>query len=250
MTDSHKPPNPDAEPPRPLDALSGQWFKGTVAATLVGGLLGVVLGYLVLLPFFLGVFFFLLLGQLPGAVLFRFGHRVRPLSIARLWLGITPVVATTWLVAGYVEYRALPGQLTEKIRRCAAGYPKGYDRTALRANVVQWLHRDFLPRYGSSGPVAYVRWASRSGKIEFPHKSVELSSADPSTSRPTITLQLSYPAIHQLNQPAAQWIVRVVGSLLMMVLAMWLQVGPLRKPESSGTPADNAEPSPPDKNVT
>jgi len=199
----------------------------------------VVLGYLALLPFFLGVFFFLLLGLIPGAVLFRFGHPIRPLSSRRIWGAAVPVVLVTWLVAGYVESRALPGHVAVKVRNSiSGGFPPGYSRAALERHVANWVG-DYLRReYGSAGLLAYVRWAGSRGRIEIPQGNIVLSDSRGAADPTTVTLQLSRPAVHQLQQPALLWCVRVIGSLLMLMLSMTLQLSPLRKAEPPTTGAD------------
>jgi hypothetical protein len=238
MSTPCEPSRNEDQPAVRVESVSTRWRNGILMATFIAGLIGIILGYLALLPFFLGVFFFLLLGQLPGAVLFRYGDPIRPLSSRQLWLAGIPVVVIMWVVAGFVEYRAMPGQLAEKVRKCVTGgYPAGYERAAMDSYVRAWVVNEFYPKYGCCGLVAYVRWAGSRGWVEFPAKPIALSRPGASTTQP-VTLYLGKAPVHQLNQPGILWIIRIVASTAMLVLGTFLQIGPLSKPDVRASSAD------------
>jgi hypothetical protein len=238
MSISPEPPQNDPEVSKetgqlapPLSAGSLRWAVGVMVALVLGGGIGTLLGYLALLPFFVGLFFFLLLGLAPGAVLFRFGHPLRPMSLLRIWSGALPVVLVTFSVAVYVEYRALPRHVAVKVRKNVSGFPAGYTRAALENRAAEMVGNYLRRRYGSDDLLAYIRWASRSGRIEIPQGPFTLRQRGSPATQPAVTLQLNHPAVHQLQQPGALWSIRVAASFVMLCLAMALQLGPLRKPD-------------------
>ncbi len=211
----------------------GQWCKGVVAALHIGAMTGVVLGFLAMLPFFLGLFFFLLLGLVPGAVLFRFAYPLRPIPARSLFAGSLLVLLITWLVAGYTEYRSLSGRVAVKVRKAVTGgFPDGYRREVLNEHIDDWVNAYLRQRYGSDGPQGYVRWAATSGRIEVPPGTIELRDPKAASDEPPVKLDIAEPAVYRLPQPGILWCVRVLASLALLTLSITMQVVPLRKPET------------------
>ncbi len=193
--------------------------------------MGLVLGFLAMMPLFLGLFFFLLLGLVPGAVLFRYADPVRPVPPGSLWVGSALVLMVIWCVSGYVEHRSLPGHVAVKVRRAVTGgFPKGYRRDVLDAHVAGIVRDHLRRRYGSDDIIGYVKWAATSGRIEIPAGPIRLTSPDAGPDQPPVELYLAKPALYRLHQPGRLWCVRVGVSFLLLALAIALQVTPLRKP--------------------
>ncbi len=234
-----RPPTPEpADPhdePEPAWGKPGsrrRWLRGLLIALLTAAAVGSLLGYLAMLPFFLGLFFFLLLGLIPGSVLFRYGDPIRPVPSRHLWIASLLLFACTWCVAFYVEYHSLAGHVAVKVRKSiASGFPQGYRREALDDHVAGRVRDALRKGYGSSGLIGYVKWAARSGKIRIPAGTIQLSRAGNDADKPSVELVLADPVVYRLPQPALLWCIRVVMSFALLVLAFFLQVTALRKPQ-------------------
>lgn len=201
--------------------------------------MGGLLGFLALLPWFLGLFFFLLLGLLPGAVLFRFADPIRPVPAGSLWFSSIMILLAVWLTSAYAEYLMLPRHMAVKVRKSiSGGFPEGYTRDALDAHIAKFVAEDLRKRYGSSGPIGYMKWASGSGRITFPAGTIRLRRSGPEATTRPVRLQLTNAAVHRLQQPALLWCIRVVVSFLLLILALAMQIAPLRK-----APVDESEES-------
>ncbi len=100
---------------------SSDWPKGVLAGVGAALPIGWLLCYGALLPFFLGLFFFMLFGLLVGAVVFRIGQGARPIARSRIVGGTTVVVLAVMVVSLTVEGRDFPSQVgdfaCEKTRR-------------------------------------------------------------------------------------------------------------------------------------
>jgi hypothetical protein len=196
-----------------------------------------------MLPFFLGLFFFLLLGLVPSGVLFRFGDPIRPVPAWPLGVASVFILVVTYVVSAYVEYRLLPGHVAVKVRQnITGGFPKGYRRETLDAHVAQIVHDYLVQRYGTANPVGYVKWAATSGQITIPAEPIEIPGATGDGDPSPVTLELAKPAIHRLHQPGKLWCIRVAVSFGLLALAVVMQVFPLRKPVPMlSTAGDDAE---------
>ena len=75
-----------------------------VSGCVVGVPAGALLAYLAVLPMFLGLFFFLLVSLLVGAVMFRFGRSAAPVARRTLWAVGIAVVIVIWFTGLVVEY--------------------------------------------------------------------------------------------------------------------------------------------------
>jgi len=210
-----------------------------VVTLLTSAGIGALLGYLAQLPFFLGVFFFMLLGLVPGAVLFRYADPIRPVPGRHLLAGSISILIVVWVLASYVEYLSLQQRVAVKVRNTiTGGFPDGYRRDILNDHVADLVREDLRKRYGSEGMVGYVKWAADSGRIEIPAGTIRLPSVNGGADRQPVELSLPKPAIYRLPQPALLWCIRVGLSFVLLIFALILQIVPLRKPDST----QNAEP--------
>ena len=205
------------------------WIGGGLVAVPAGCLMA----YLALLPFFLGLFFFLLVGLLTGAVMFRLGKRSAPAPRAILWLMGADVVILLWGTGLVVEYIGLPGDATRQIRESplperltAEQRDELYDQT--RRHVLSELSgRDCAGQpvdYLRAFP-GYLKWAATDGTMNCP--------------------RVFHDSAHEviLPQRKAGWLIRVILSLGLLAFAVLSQLLPLAKPPES--PDEEDEPPQP-----
>ncbi len=186
---------------------ASRWRWAVVVACLVGLPIGWLLCYAALLPFFLGLFFFVLFGLLLGAVLFRIGQVSRPLPRITLLAGSAAVIVVSWTTAFLTETYDFPRQVAtysyEKIRKLPEGMTPAQFREKAAADVAAHLRREFPP----SGPIGYARWAITSSRI------------DP----PTAMLQKPFRS----SQFRWWWVIRVGLSVALLTAGVLSQVLPL-----------------------
>jgi len=150
-----------------------------IGGCAVGLPIGWLMGYLALLPFFLGLFFFALLGLVVGAVMFRFGRPAAPAPRPALWLignAVAIVVCGAGLVGEYyglVGYRVfgheVEGDAYQAVRESFRYRSFTQDELArlrgeTRRHTLAQLEADYPP----GGFVGYLRWAASRGTMECP----------------------------------------------------------------------------------
>lgn len=158
---------PPADRPSEKPAPSGWIGWSFVAGCGLAVPFGILLAYLAALPFFLGLFFFLLLGLMLGAVMFRFGINAPPPSLPAAWAMGTGVAALLILTSLWAEYRALPRSVDRVVRQSFFRSFTPQDREALRQGVRMHV-ADFLEQYPPGGFVGYLRWAATDGTLTCP----------------------------------------------------------------------------------
>ncbi len=124
-----------------------------------------LLSFAGLLPFLLGLFFFMLFGVVIGAVAHRVAAPCRPYGRVTLLVGTTVIVVLVWGAALVKESYDFPRDMAKNAltRRQEIGERTAGEYKTLVAGQV----RSFLAkRYPSGGPVGYVRWMIDGGKIE------------------------------------------------------------------------------------
>ncbi|GMU24382.1 MAG: hypothetical protein AMXMBFR13_44560 [Phycisphaerae bacterium] len=202
---------------------------------IVGVLLGLPVGWLLaslaILPFQLGLFFFLLLGLLIGAFMYRAGRPAAPMARPLLWTTGMAVALAIWLTSLLVEYnnaitRDAPKAVRDSMRRTSLTTEQVQE---LRQGTTQAFSATLKENYAPGGFVGYVRWAATSGEVQLP-KVVRSSTTT-----------------YQLKQRPISWIIRVVLSLLFMSGAILSQVLGLSQVSPVPDPAteDQNRPAPP-----
>src|SRR3990172_853649 len=73
-----------------------RWWCATAAGTVVSLPLAWLLSYAAMLPFYLGLFFFMLFGLVIGAVAFRVAAPGRPYHRFAVLAGTTLIVGVCW----------------------------------------------------------------------------------------------------------------------------------------------------------
>ena len=184
-----------------------QWRKAILLAVILLSTLGWLLAKLVWLPFYFGLFFFLVAGLLVGAAAFRFCHSARPISKRRLALGVCFVSLISILVVVCWEYQHIAGTRGgppkfPRARNAAIAAdrsPRSVQLTVADA-FKDRLRADFAP----GGVIGYVRWATASGEME-------ISLGDE-------TETVSIP------QSGWAWPIRTVGGLILLAMGLWFSL--------------------------
>ena len=198
--------------------------------SLIGGcLLGLPAGWLLaslaVLPMFLGLFFFLILGLFIGAVMFRLGKAAAPVPKAILIIIGSLVALVIWGTALVVEYRNLPQDAARTVRgsfKNRSFAPQ--DKLRLRNETGDYVLARLKEDYPPGGFVGYLRWAATKGTIECPR----IFSDDTET--------------HALHQRGLMWVIRVLLSLLLLGFTIFAQfLGLTSSPSRSATSANEVE---------
>lgn len=197
----------------------GAWLRGLLVAAVVLAGLNWLLARVVWLPFYFGVFFFLVAGLLAGGVAFRVARRARPLSRQTILVGVAGVTVLAAASGLYWEYRHVAATIGEPPRFGDAwtlahqqGRPSGEVGRQATGAFRNYLGEQFAP----GGAVGYVRWAVRSGraKLTLPGGDVD-------------TVSIGHRRI--------PWIIRTIAAYILTAAGLWSQFDSLR----SATPTTN-----------
>lgn len=221
---------PDAEPapasPRVPPAPGRIWL-----AMVVGMLLAVPAGWLLapvaLLPGQLGLFFFLIVGLLIGATMYRLGKPAAPVPRSRTILIGLAVALTLWLSTLISEYRAMPqvgfAAVRSQLKVSLPPERREHIQEEISAHISSQLNKMFPP----GGLIGYLRWAATDGTMDLPRVIDQR------------TVRFSLP------QRGVWWMVRVVFSLILTagaILALIWPLGPEKnskaEPSQPGSPSD------------
>jgi hypothetical protein len=199
-----------------------------VAGVAVAAPSGWLLAYLAALPFLLGLFFFLLLGLIVGATIYRVGSKAPVPTTATLWVLGSSAACVLMLVSLYTEYRALPRSLEKKVRDSIFESLPDPQREELHRGVSQFVATELATNYSPGGFPGYLRWAATNGRFKCP-RILRASTVE-----------------FRLSHQRTLWMVRVGLSLLMAEWTIMSQVLGLRprpprdEAEQSGEPAETA----------
>lgn len=216
---------PETGAPRSPHPARQAWIGWSLLAGLALALpSGWLLAYLAALPFLLGLFFFLLLGLMVGAMIYRVGSTARVASRATLWLLGSSAAFVLVSSSLYTEYRALPRSVEKRVRDSIFEAPPADQRVKLSQGVRQFVATELDTKYPPGGWVGYLRWAATNGKFTCP-RILKASTVE-----------------FRLSHRGTLWVVRVVLSLLLVEWAIMSQVLGLkvRTPEEAAEGPDEA----------
>jgi hypothetical protein len=204
----------------PLQLPRTRWIGWSLLIGLLVAIpSGWLLAYLAALPFFLGMFFFLLLGLMIGAVMFRVGSKAPEPSARTLWMAGTAVTAAALLISLWAEYQALPRSVEKRIRESYAGSFTPEMWAELRTGVRDFIPTELQNRYPPGGFLGYLRWAATSGKLDCPR------------------ISKAAAVEYRMSQRGTVWAIRVALSLLMLewtIMSQLLGLRPSRRQDASG----------------
>lgn len=192
---------------------------GAIAPSVLAGLgiglpLGWLLSYLGSLPFFLGLFFFMLFGLVIGAVMFRSGQRRRPLQPRGLRLASALVVGVTWGTALTFEALEFPSNEANKALERVATLPAGTERSQVLHEYRTFLVRYLDERYPPGGVLGYFRWTVSGRRIPLSVAGLRTLAVDPDGWR---------------------WVVRVLLSVALLAFGVHSQVAGLARGNAMGS---------------
>lgn len=212
IADDHQRSSAETEAtPKPPKARVARWWVAVVAGCLVSIPLGWLLSHAALLPFFLGLFFFVLFGLVIGALMHRIAAPARPLRTAGVIVGTTVVVLSCWSYSIYQEYRSFPAKRAKEAMRdprirIDEGQTAEEYRLQVAANVRAYINEAYPP----GGLLGYVRFVAADGVLE------------PSQ------IEGAYKTLRATHRRAA-WIVRSTLSVGFLAFGVASQTFALRK---------------------
>jgi hypothetical protein len=192
------------------------WIGWSPIAGLVAGIpSGWLLAYLASLPFMLGIFFFMVLGLITGAIMFRFGSKARLPATWLLWAIGSTVAAALMVTSVWSEYAdALPRNLRKAVRD---SYQESFSQarladlnTSVRGHLASYLATQYPP----GGFMGYLRWTVRNGVLTCPR------------------FQKPGEVEYRLPYKRGRWLIRTGLSALLVEWAIMSQVLSLRKRRS------------------
>lgn len=190
------------------------WSALALAFGLLVGL-DWLLARLLWLPFYFGIFFFLVAGLIVGAVSFRVARGARPLTRGRIVRGILLLAGLSSLVTICWEYRFItagagaPPKFTDARN---AALREGRSPTEVLRQAAESFRDGLADHFPRGGVVGYVRWAIASGEMK-------IKVAD---STETVSIG---------GHGGLVWPIRTLAAMLLMAIGLWLSYEPLRSPQ-------------------
>jgi hypothetical protein len=208
-------PNQSPSPPTLMESpWTGERAKPWYGALLVSFLLLVITGFLlarlIWLPFYFGLFFFLVAGLLAGAISFRMARRARPVSQGRIIRGVSLVAVAAAMVTLVWEYEHVAKTIGDSkfadARNAAvkANRPLGEVRKTATACFREALRETYPP----GGVVGYARWAIRTGQMDL----------DVNACKDTVAI----------SQQGYAWLARTVIGVILLAAGLWASFESLR----------------------
>lgn len=149
---------------RPEARGAARFWGGVCVAAALSLPFGWILSYAAALPFFVGAFFFALLGLVIGATAFRIAKSAAPYRRAVVVAGTTIIVLTGFLTTLTKEGRDFPGDAA----RIVADRTQDLGDRSLaefQAVVAAEVSVYLSTRYAPGGTLGYVRWVLDNGEI-------------------------------------------------------------------------------------
>lgn len=211
---------PVAEATPPTRPVSDAWpLRGLVAGAILGIPLGILLAFVGAIPYQLGLFFYLVLGLLIGAVMFRACRSAAPIALNRLQPIGLAVAAIVWLSSLTTEYRTFPREAAEEtIKQSLLADASEEEVAALRERAHAEPFEKLRQQYPPGGLLGYMRWAATSGRMELTRHGAEPY---------TYTLR---------GQKRFSWVFRTVVSFILLAFAINSQFTGLAPQPAQGEP--------------
>jgi hypothetical protein len=189
------------------------WDWSLVVSFLLLAGLSWLLVRLVWLPYYFGLFFYLIAGLLVSGIAFRIARTARPLSKVTILTGILSIAVAAGCAALYWEYRDRASSIGEYPRFSAAraaAQTTGQSVSEVERAAVSAFRATLQSEYPPGGPIGYARWATASGEMKLTVKGIE------------DTVSISHRGW--------AWPVRTVAGMLLIALGLWFGFESLRSP--------------------
>ena len=196
----------------------GRLYAGVVIAQVLLIALSPLLARLIWLPFYFGLFFFLVGGLLVGAATFRIARPARPIGGRPLVTGAVAVGVITFVVTTIFEYRHFAHTVADPPKFAKARnavVQSGASLRELEARAADAFAANLSQQYAPIAPVAYALWTIRQGTMTLKvDDQTETSSTD---------------------HAGWKWLLRSLGEILLVAAGLWSSLESLRSP----TPVTN-----------
>ena len=203
--------------PRKAQRSTKRWWIAVLVGIVISLPFAWLLSYAALLPFFIGLFFFVLFGLLIGAVAYRIAAPARPFRPSAIIAGTTLIVAAGWGGSIIKESRDFPSDVSAEATRRARDIGES-PVSQFRAKVADQVREFLRERYPPGGIIGYVRWILTSGEL----KKGDIAAVDVNMSR---------------AQNGWLWVVRVALSIAALTFGVasqtWLLKAPLESDPAS-----------------
>ncbi len=203
---SDSPPSPD-----PINSNPSAWWSAlAIAFVLLVGLDG-VMAVLIWLPFYCGLFGFLVAGLIAGGVSFRVARRARPLSWKRVLAGVFLLaVLSTFVMVGWEFWyiSSTIGDPPKFARLRNTAMRKGESPDGIGEAAARRFRERLAADHPPGGALGYARWAMGTGKMRL-----ELDGASETVS---------------IGHQGFAWPARTVIACLLTALGLWLSFESLR----------------------
>jgi hypothetical protein len=194
------------------------WWQGLLIASAMLSLLGFLLARLIMLPFLLGLFFYLIAGMISGALAFRRARDSRPVRSRTILFGcvLASIFATT--VITYFEYEYIVQTIGAEPRFAEArneAMAQGRPSREVTAQAGDSFRERLRSEYPPGRMFGYVRWMVAGGKMNL---SVA-SHAEPVS----------------VQHGGWLWPIRTLAGAILIAIGLWFSFEALRSP----TPVSN-----------
>lgn len=194
------------------------WLSGLALSLMMLLVIGLLLARLIWLPFYFGLFFFLIAGLLAGACSFRVARAARPVATGRIIRGVGIVAILTTCAFVVYEYRSVAstaaGERKFPEARNAA-VRAGRSLEEVKSAVTARFNETLDTAYPPGGTLGYIRWAIAGGEMNI--------EVEGSTDRVAIT------------QTGVAWPIRTLIAAVLLAAGLWSSYESLR----SASPVTN-----------
>ncbi len=187
--------------------------RAAVIATLIAIPFMILLMYCAWLPYWFGMYFFILGGLLFGAIWFRLASRVRPIPAGAVRLRMIAMVVVLSVVYLLPEYALKRSHMARDLAvnsMYRIGVANSIEARQERTNEAAAHVDAVLRRYGP-GPIGYYAWNAVDGVM------------------PPLAPYGGNPIV--LTQTGLFWVTRVVLSIVLLTLGLRMMAKELAKPD-------------------
>lgn len=142
-----------------------RWWLAVLFGVVIGVPVGCLLSYAAALPFFIGAFFFALLGLLIGAFVYRIAARGGPYSRGAVLGGTILIVLVTWAASLAIEARDFPTDMARTAMQRTRDL-QGKSASQYQADFADDVRSFLRDRYPPGGAFGYVRWVIAGGELQ------------------------------------------------------------------------------------